>query len=332
MRANGYFDVRDYDGIGITESEALQAAIDAATPGGLVNGFGTSSRECNNVILKAGVTLDGGAGAPGYRAGNVGRPVLLSTLPGWAIDTPAARIESPSIIGLSVQGPGGGGASGGIRFRNVAWGNVKNVNVHNFANEGIAILDGPSFACGFEDVLTTLVVLDRARTTPIGGIDINGTDHYFTRVEGSTGGARSAPGLSSPAFYIPAFMVRGYTHRFTDTTAEFSDVGYYCTGGYLQFTQGRADDNFGHGWLLADGSSQLTGCLSFRNGLEATNTYSGYSITGATRRHQLTGCRDASEGPFVHKYGIDDHITYPALLTEVTGHVSYGAATAERYP
>ncbi len=74
-------------------------------------------------------------------------------------------------------------------------------------------------ACVIEDVLTTNVLLNRARPKPAGAITIAGTDHYLNRVESNT----SLHALSSdgPERIIAAFLIRGANHSSAIASAKF---------------------------------------------------------------------------------------------------------------
>lgn len=331
----GLFDIRNFGAIGggstgnAADSAGIQAAIDAAAAvgGGIAWVPNPGPWRCNNVIMKSGVTLTGGAGQMGYPAMGTGRPVLLNTEGGWVIDTPATAIGNAAITGLNVKGSGVGADSGGIRLQSAFWCKIAQVGVGNFADEGIAIRGGQVNT--IEDVLLALCVLNTSRAEPTGCVDINGTDFWLSRVESGPLAARATPGLTSAAFYVPAFMLRGYTHFLSNCIGEWADVGFYNTALSVQVANSRADDNFGHGWYAASGSWSLVGCNSFRNGLETANTYDGFHITtGVLRPNLLVGCRSQSDGPGVHRYGLNDLNAYAPNRTVIADFIDDGAGTA----
>lgn len=334
---DGRYDIRTYGAIGggstgnAADSAGIQAAIDAAhaVGGGIVWVPNLGPWRCDNVIMRSGVTLTGGAGAMGYRVGAIGMPLLVNTAAGWCIDTPttgAGGAANLAITGLSIQGPGAGVSSGGIRFQDASWSKISRVGISGFANEGIAIRAG--FANTIEDVLALLCVLNTSRAAPIGCVDIDGTDTYISRVESGPLAARATPGLTNAAFYVAAFMLRGYTHFLSNCVGEWADVGYYNLAGQVQVVNCRADHNFGHGWFAAYGCWTLVGCNAFRNGLETPNTYDGFHIADASRPNILVACYSMGDGTGIHRYGLNDLIWYAPSRTVVADFVDYGAGTA----
>ena len=93
-------------------------------------------------------------------------------------------MTAAAVTGINFRGGGPNLAAGGIRLQKASWCAVKVAQFDNFADEAIVITSG--MACTIEDILTTNVLLNRARPKLAGAITIAGTDHYLNRIEANT--------------------------------------------------------------------------------------------------------------------------------------------------
>ncbi len=169
----------------VDDSLAIQAAIDwAEKRGGGVVRVPPGAYICNNVLLKNGVTLSSTAAAYGYAPSKILGSALRCTHPGFCLDAPETGVTAAAVTGINFRGGGPNLAAGGVRLHRASWCAIKVAQFDNFANEAILIESG--MACTVEDVLTTNVLLDRARPKLAGAITIGGTDHYLNRIEANT--------------------------------------------------------------------------------------------------------------------------------------------------
>jgi hypothetical protein len=271
--------VRDFGAVGdgaANDSAAIQAAIDyLAGLGGGVLFFPRGRYKCN-VILKSNVTLTSLAtGAYGYLPNSLRNVTLEQAGAGFVVDTPSSSVYAASVVGINFQGGGAGVAGGGIRFRDVAWGAVKQCQFDQFADQ--AILKEGGEACAFEDILTTNVLLNRTRSTQNGCIELaGGADDILSRVEANPSLGSS---VSDANLRVCAFVIRAANVFVSNCVGEFADYGYYTTGAYCRFVNCRADLNRGHGFHCG-GASQYTNCTSLSNGQAAAGTYDGFRAMG----------------------------------------------------
>lgn len=315
---------------GVTDdSAALQAAIDAVAAAGGGDVFCPAGSIKCNVVLKQGVTLRGAGMTRGYiGTGGINITRLVQAAAGYVIDTPnpATKTLSIAVTNMVIEGGGAGVAGGGIRFQNVWWGKIADVQVTNTADEGI-LLGVQTVGCVVEDVLTTAVVLNRTRAAVIGCLDVGGSDHLISRVEANP----SLTGISGGGLYICGILVRGANNFISNCVGEFSDCGIRLAGGYNRLTNVRADLNWGHGIYVGAGFNMFAACMAFNNGQTATNTYSGFYLpTPAAQGNVFAGCMAVSDAAIVHKCGFEDLAAFgsPIFVNQLSSFNSYGHGTA----
>lgn len=297
-------------GDGVTSDTApIQAAINAQSlAGGGVVEVPKGSYVCN-VVLAANTTLCA-EGTPtfGYLASGA-RPgvVLLQESAGFVVDTPVASTVACSVVGINFQGAGSLVAGGGVHFRNVTWGVVKNCSFNNFADQ--AILKDAGVACVFEDILITNSLMNRTRSVVNGVIEVTGgADDYLHRVQANPG---LSGGVSSPDLRVCGIVIKTpAANAFVSTcVGEFSDYGIYTTASLGRFMNCRADLNQGGGFFCG-GSAQYANCLALSNGQAAANTYDGFAIS--SQGGNFANCRVSQLSSTV-RYGFSDSINVGAV-------------------
>ena len=287
----------------VDDSIAFQAAIDwSEERGGGVIRVPPGAYICNNVVLKNGVTLSSTAAAYGYSPSKILGASLRCTKPGFCLDTPETGVTGAGVTGINFRGGGPKFAAGGIRFQKASWCAIKVAQFDNFSDEAIVIDAG--MACVIEDVLTTNVLLNRARPKPAGAITLAGTDHYLSRVESNT----SLHALSSdgPERIIAAFLIRGANHFISNCVGEISDVGYIVEGLYHRFTGCRGDRNWGEGFIINCKLTTFSSCTALDNNHDPKAKASGFLILGPS--NTFASCIAASNRlPSLQLYGFDEH-------------------------
>lgn len=305
--------VLDYGAVGdgvTDDTAAIQAAIDAvfAAGGGTVYLPKTAQSYylVTTVILKSGVCLssqiDGFGYAKSTPATNMVR--IGSVTAGWVIDTPATETVSCGVFGLTITGNGAGTSIGGVRFRLVRWGFVKNCHFDELAEQAILHVEG--WVCAFNNILAINCLLDRTRAAPSGVIELQtaATDDYLFQIESTS----SQTAVSDANLYLAAILVSGTNNFITDCMAEISDIGFRVEGDYNRISNCRADLNFGHGFYVgaASGfavSNQFSNCLSLNNSQNSANTYDGYICASNGATNMFSNClSDGAE----HRYGFND--------------------------
>lgn len=291
-------------GLGVAnDSVAIQAAIDDANAAGGGTVYFPPGIYLCNIILKQNVTLTGTLGGnPTWGAG--GAPTILQqAVAGAVIDTPAGATVSMGIYDLSIIGAGAGVAGKGIRFRNVAKSQIKRVTLDNFADEGLLVEAGG--ASVFEDILALNCVLNRARATFIGAIDISGADQWLVRLEATISGSLQGT-VQSANLYCVGIAVRGDNGFYDGVVGEISDIGIYVSGSYNRFSNCRADLNYGHGFYVPGSSNQFSSSLALSNSQDTTNTYDGWHFPNGSGNNVTEGCYAANNQVKVQRYGFYD--------------------------
>lgn len=273
-----------------------------AFPGGAYN-LGTT------IMLKQGVYLVSSAPNHGYIAASPSAQTVkfnqASGMTGWMIDSNGGW--SMGIQGIDLSG-NGNAASGGIRFRGVYWGAIKQSMANNFGLGGFR-QESPSgggsagFACVFEDLMTTNCV-DASVTTYTGALDIDGSDHYVSRCEFACRALSS--GIANANKYVVAAVIRGSNHFVDTVVAETSDKGFYITGTKSRFVNLRADTNNGDGFHIVGGTNSFTNCDSIGNSQAATNAHDGWIIENGAWRCRFVACTVSLAGSIKCRYGFNE--------------------------
>lgn len=334
---NYVYDVRRYGakGDGATDdSAAIQKAIDAANTAGGGTVYFPAGEYVGNVILKQGVYLVGDHAMTGYGyQGTVHSCVLTANATGAVIDTPVGSTIDCGVIGLDINGLGAGTAAIGIHFRNVSWGAVRKCHIYNCADEGILCDAGQ--ANTFEDILAFNCLLDRSRAARAGVIDVDGSDHYLSRIEVTA--SLNTEGTKSDAnLYCCGVVIRAAACMLNSVIGEISDLGIVLMGatGMNTLTNCRADLNYAHGFYTVSARNMFSSCLALNNSQDTTNTYSGfYNIVTTAVGNIFSCCESVSTVAKVHKYGFEDFTNTgePNDKSKFIGCDSISAGTAPFY-
>ena len=307
--------VLDYGAVGdgvTDDTAAIQAAIDAVATsgGGLVFLPKTSAFYLvTSIILKGNVCLS--SQIPGFAYGRATPDAdmvkIKSVTPGWVIDTPDSLIEACGVTGLTIAGDEAGASVGGVRFRHVVWGYVKNCHFDGLANQAILHVQGA--ACFFNQILAINCLLDRTRATRAGVLHIQplATDDYIFQCEVTA----SLLAISDANLYLAAMLIEGSTNFITDSIGEISDIGFYISGDYNRISGCRADLNYGHGFYIENTSgfstqNQFSNCLSLNNGRQTANTYDAFSCQSTAALNMFVNCQAISFSATPHRYGFND--------------------------
>ena len=300
-------------GDGVTnDTAAIQAAIDAvaASGGGMVFLPKTSAFYLvTSIVLKGNVCLS--SQMPSFAYGksipDADMVKVKSVTAGWVIDTPSTQIQACGINGLTISGDGSSTSVGGVRFRHVDWGFVKNCHFDELADQAILHVQGA--ACMFNNILAINCLLDRTRAAPAGVIELQtlATDDMVFQSEFNT----SLTGISDANLYLAAVLVEGTNCFITDCVAEISDIGYHVTGYFNRFSNCRADLNWGHGYYLANPSgfaslNQFSNCLALNNSRATTNTYDGFNCQSTAVLNMFSNCAAVTQSGNQHRHGFTD--------------------------
>ena len=324
--------VKDFGATGngtTDDTDSIQNAINYVfSLGGGVVYFPNGIYVCNNVEIKSGVTLTSLSNQYGYLPANISNATLKSTIAGWTITTPVGGATSASITGINFQGAGLTEICGGINILDgSAWMAIKQCDFNNYSEQAIKI-ENNTVSCVIEDILTTNVVLNKTRAAYIGGIDINGTDHFLSRIEANT----SSIALSSASYYICGIKIQGANHFISNCIGEFSDLGIAALCEQSRFVNCRADTNFAHGFEAISGTNIFTNCLALNNGLDNTNTYYGFNL-GSAQGNILSACSAQNTGGTLLQYAYYDNANYSSVVSRniMIGCQGFGYGTALCY-
>lgn len=142
------------------------------------------------------------------------------------------------------------------------------------------ILENTSIACTAEDIVIINAVYDRDGSTQIGGLSVNGTDHWLSRIEVAV---QSGYGDTVSANKVAvAIKVAGANHFATNLIAEFADVGYLVTGDKSRFVACRADRCMGDGFNVSGNYNTFIAPHVMQCGTAADNTYDGFICSGTS--------------------------------------------------
>lgn len=310
------------------DSVAIQAAIDvlSATGGGSL--YCPPRQYKADVILKQGVYLWGNIGGFGYLPSGVNQTEFIAAGAGVVIDTPAALTLACGVIGINIQGLGAGTAVKGIRFQNVTYGFIKQVNANNLADEGL-LISSSCAACVLEDILAANCVLNRVRAAKIGAIDVDGTDHFASRLEGTISGDNEGTVQSTDLYCVGIMWRATNCRKVIGLVGEFSDVGIEVSGSLNAFFGPRGDKNLGHGILVTGGSNQLFGPEGLDNSQDTNNEYDNIRFSAASGNNTTHGaiadCTLAKKA----KYGINDLVASATTKNRHISPKSTNAVTAQ---
>lgn len=319
-------------GDGVTDdSISIQNAIEfvALMGGGGVALPSGGTYRCN-VMLRSGVLLMSEMVSQfGYIAGAtpVSAVTMLQAGIGYVVDTPSTNVLGCGVIGINFEGLGAGVVGGGVRFNNAGWSSIKGAHFHNFADEGL-VLKPDCGACTVEDILTTNCVMNRTRSARIAAVDIDGNDHFLSRIEAGISGSLEG-NVQSASLYCVALAVRGANSMLSSVIGEISDIGIWVPGSNNRFGLCRGDLNYGHGWLIDGAANQFSACLGLNNSRGTTNTYDNWKLSSSAVKNQLTGCQSRSILGWAARYGFNDEYSGDSGKNIITDPYSEGSATQE---
>ena len=287
-------------GGGLDDSANMQALIDAlsAYGGGEILGDGAYTA---NVVLKSGVSIGAtprGLHVPGHSGDNFSISAFTT---GYVIDTPITQVTNCGVRRVTLYGLGGGTPGGGIRYRYVYSGHIQSVGASNFADEGVALLSQCQINT-IDDLWIQNSLLNTTRVAPIGGLDVDGTDHYIKNVVVVS----AATGISSASLYCSAIVLRGSGYEISNIDGGEMDNGAYITGTRIRVVNSRMDNNWGHGWNVIGGGNQFSNSDGLDNGLAASNTYDNWRADAASGNNLYVGCASQTDQATLPKYGYED--------------------------
>ena len=292
--------IKDYTSLADV-SAYVQAAIDEV--GGLGGGTILIPRgmiwAC--VELKDSVQLVGSNShsRPAYN-GNKGTVWRNANDAFASIVTPSTRINACGIAGIQFRGKSAN-SIGGVRFGDTFGASLKNCSFNTFKDEAF-IAEG--LVGTYEDLIAVNTLLQRERTERTGCFKFLGADHYISKIEGNTG----ITGVINPDLNLAGIYVGGSNHYVDKLMGELSEVGVFVTnsGAAHKITASRADLNFGHGWLLGGGNSNLVNCHAHNNSKGSNGVYSGFkAVETSASQHKLHGCFGTVSSGYQHRYDFD---------------------------
>lgn len=294
--------VKDFSAIGdgtTDDTTALTNAINTLNGSGGRLRFPPGSYKISSQLPDLNnLTLYGDAG--GYRANG---PLITQTHASAPIIATTAGARS-SIAGLRLFGQTT--TSKLVTLAGID--SIKSCYLNNCAGEAL-LLANTSIACTVEDIVVLNAVIDRSGSTQTGGVSIDGTDHWLSRIEVSV---ESGQGSSVSANKVAvAILIAGANHFCADLIGEFGEVGILVTAAKSRFTSCRADRCMGDGWTVSGGSNIFIGCHAMECGTVAANTYDGFicSGTGNTWIAPMV----ASQGSAQLRYGMRDTLVSNTL-------------------
>jgi hypothetical protein len=268
------------------DTAALQAALNYAASGisgGMINTamfLSPGAYWTDSLSVPSGVTFYGdGAFARSSGAQNqIARSTLLARSTGtYIIDITAA--SGATVNGITLQGRGGGGNNGGIRWlggNGSFWNAIKNCFIWSMDNEAIY---EHTTQMTITDCLADSCLLNRSRSGPSGVLTLTGTDAYVSTCEFSASINPGNPVSSSNMWCAAVAIVGGGNHWISDTLGELSDTGFYLAGStYSRLVNCRSDFSAGHGFI---GGDQLSNCTAYQASSSGGGVYAGFYTNGA---------------------------------------------------
>lgn len=300
------------------DTTCAQNAINAATAanGGTVY-FPPGTYNITGLVMADGVELVGTV-TRGYDNGAAqSKTLIVMTASGVAIDTPVGGVGEASIRGITLAGPNSSATAGkGIYVRGHSEHfQIRNVQIHGFADECLRIDTGGN-ADVIEDVYAYNCVLNQTRAAFIGAVDIDGNDHYISRLE-ATAGIAGQTHVTSPNLYCDAVVVRMTAGFIADSVGEESDIGWNVLGIMNRFSNVRADQNFGHGFYIDGVRNAFASSTALDNSQDTDNTYDGFYLTSNSQQETLASCVGTKRVSAIanwQRYGFNDQST----TTDVT--------------
>lgn len=306
-----FFNATDY---GISSADAdcgpeINALITtvAATGGGVITfPSGSQFNIGTSVVLKGGVYLVSLAPNHGYIAASPSKQsVKFNATSGLT----GAIISSEVGWSMGVQGidVSGNGNCDGIVLSGVYWGAVKqsmaNGCLRGFAQVAPAGGGSAGFACVWEDLMTTNCV-SASVTAETGALDLDGTDHYISRIEATSGSQNNL--LKNASKYCAAAVIRGSNHFVDACVFETSDVGLVVRCTNSRFANVRADTNNGDGFHIYTGGNTFVGCTAIGNSQAATGVHTDWIVDANAWGNSWASCTSQTAGSKKPKYGFWD--------------------------
>ena len=186
----------------------------------------------------------------------------------------------------------------------------------DFSAKSAIELTGTTVACQIHHCFGMNLVYSRASVpSPIGGLHIDGTDHYIEGNEFNCSSGQS--GSISTDAYVCSIYLGGANHFVTDNIGEFGETGIYVACVKSRFTGNRADRCMGYGWVITGNSNVFAACQAIQCGTVAANSYDGWKISGNLNR--FAACGAPFLGVSTLRYGWNDETASATQKNEYFG-------------
>lgn len=298
------------------DTDAFLAALEETPTGGdLFVPACESYYLLSDQLVLNGINL---VGPVGYRGGN-GPQLRTNSYTGPLVKTTAGM--GSSIRNLRVRGIIT--STGLIELNGIDA--ATNLSLDFSGRYGIQ-LTSSSIACLVEDIVGTNMVYARSGATQYGALDVNGTDHYISRVEMNCSSGQS--GAVSANKVAVGIYVRSANNFVDSSIAEFCDVGYVISGSKNRIANSRADRCMGDGWLVSGSHNVFVGVHAIECGTVANNTYDGFIVSGS--QNTVIGLQIPFLGTTTLRYGIRDTVSNNTQKNRyLAPYVSEVCATAQ---
>lgn len=316
-----FFNVKDatYGAVGDNshdDTTNIQAAIDAcaAAGGGTVYFPPGIYKTTAALILKAHVVLTSGRKVYGNNALSApnSAEIRCATAGEWTVDTVGGGTSTYGcgIHGLDVFGSST--AKGGIRLQQVRYGSFEAIGIAGYLDQGL-LADSACIACSFDEVNTVNCVVTTARAAAIGAVEIDGTDHFLSRIEAASyPGAVSGP-IDSTNFWITGIYLKATNCQVFGCIGETSDYGWRVSGNENRFSACRGDTNWAGDWIVSGARNAFSSCTGLNSARAASNTYDSWIVSATPNSFSSCGCSNSGTGR-TYRYGFRD--TSGSLVTQ----------------
>lgn len=307
-------------GTAANNSTNLQKAIDFlyALGGGSIS-FGPYTYQLNaKAQLKAKVKLKGDYAT-----------ILLGTTAEAGIEIGSSHIAA-SVVAMQIVGHhDGAGVYAGHLIRCYASGCRFYDLSFDFTTLSALKIEPGTYVVRIKRCFGQNLVYSRAAlSAPLGGLHVDGADHYIDQVEFNCASGRTT--VESSDAYACSIYINGANHYVTGLMGEFGETGVYVACTKSRFSVSRADRCMGHGWVVTGDNNTFAACQSMENGRGAANTYDGLRVTG--RMNVFTGFTIPFLGTINLRYGIIDTVANSTQKNQFIGcEVQEGCGTARYF-